>query len=212
MTILDLSHLFRGPYYTPARPGLPCHFKSEIVLNVTNLHREAHALFDGYWGDITAQLENEVKADYSSPTLWAVVSVVADWLVLKSHWVRAGSHKRVVAKVTKLLNEEKHCGSVEEVAAVIKTLYCPIMDIAEARLRLRAIQKVWTKAAIRQENKAQGFHFFDAKTMKANGDTMRNFSVCYSLTKGIYLKRLSNGQCWLFDTETGRLTLDRGNA
>lgn len=209
MTVLNLSRIFRGPYYTPTKPGLPCHFKSEIVLDVTDLYREAGILFDEKWVHVCGCKAETLKAEYTEETLWRVAGLVSDWLIQKAQRDSVAPHSRLAAKVKYILAKEKQCIPVGEAGAVIKGLYCPIMDLAEAKLRLRDVQKIWTKAAIRQENKVQGFHFFDAKTMKANGDTMRNFQAEYSLTKGIYLKRLSNGQCWMFNTETGRLTLEK---
>lgn len=211
MTVLDLSHLFRGPYYTPARPGLPNHFKSEIVVDVTALNREARILFDEKWSRVWGRKAASLKAEYTETTLFRAASLVADRLVNNVARKARLNDWIMTLKVFPILEAEQAGLSIKDVQEVIKGLYCDIMDLAEARLRLRAVQKVWTKAAIRKENKARGFHFFDAKTMKANGDTMRNFKAEYSLSKGVYLSRLSNGQHWLFNTETGRLTLEQRN-
>lgn len=76
-----------------------------------------------------------------------------------------------------------------------------------------SIMKRWTLSQIRAANKAAGGHFFDAKTMKFFGDTMKNFRVVHSGDEVLVqrFKTSAKGappKTWRFDPHTGGIRQD----
>lgn len=70
------------------------------------------------------------------------------------------------------------------------------------------LRKLWTVSAIKAAHEAAGGVFFDRSHMRANGETLKSFSV--EIRHGnVYLMRDRDGAAWFFNPATGRL--DKSN-
>lgn len=79
------------------------------------------------------------------------------------------------------------------------------LEKAETELRLdRELARAWSVTNIRKRNIESGGHFFDKATMKAWGDTVRDFER-YIESGRVILRNKRNGNEYVFNTETGAI-------
>jgi hypothetical protein len=97
----------------------------------------------------------------------------------------------------------------QAVAVMLAEGYAEHMAEEAQTLRLR---KQWTVATIKAAHESAGGVFFDRSHMKANGETLKSFTV--EIRHGYaYLIRTRDHAAWLFDPATGRLDKsNHGNA